>query len=107
MFPTVETRWVKNHPSEFTLPSRSEDILEPLLNEVGVTQPSTFQSLRDSCQKKLEAPLFWIPMSASTTAQNYLPVIILECQSRLLCGVPYLDQLCPTKMNLPGNKDYR
>ena len=48
--------------------------------------------------KQLQAPLFWIPFDMNgTLTQKFWPVILVECnQSRLLCGIPDLDQLHPS-----------
>jgi hypothetical protein len=98
-FPTVEVRWRKKHPHAPLLP-KGQEMLQALLNELGVSNSKTFQTARDSCQKPLQAPLFWIPYEMSgTMEQNFWPVIILECQSRLLCGIPDLDQLNPLAVN--------
>lgn len=92
IFPTVEKRWKNEHPNfaNLCLPN-DQELLDPLLNELGILNPNIFQITRDSCQKKLQAPLFWIPFSFNP--QIFWPVIVVEChQNRLLCGVPYLDQ---------------
>ncbi|XP_046653597.1 uncharacterized protein LOC124344168 isoform X2 [Daphnia pulicaria] len=92
IFPTVEKRWHKEHPnfSSHNLPN-GQELLDPLLNELGILNPTTFQFTRDSCQKNLQAPLFWVPYDSNS--QLFWPVVVVECQhNRLLCGVPYLDQ---------------
>lgn len=91
-FPTVEKRWKNQNPSltNQCLPT-GQELLDPLLNELGILNPATFQITRDSCQKKLQAPLFWIPFDSNS--QIFWPAVVVEChQNRLLCGVPYLDQ---------------
>ncbi len=103
-FPTVEVRWRKKHPSTPSLP-RGQEMIQALLNELGVVNSATFQTARDSCQKPLQAPLFWIPYEMSgSLEQNFWPVILVECQSRLLCGVPNLDQLHPKAAEVDPEK---
>lgn len=89
MFPTVEKRWIKEHTTSKSLPT-GQDLVDSLLTELGLFHSTDFNVLRDSCLKKLEAPLFWIPYNSEP--DSYWPVVIVECQNRLLCSVPFLKQ---------------
>jgi len=89
VFPTVEKRWIKEHPACKSLPD-SQELVESLLTELGLFHSTDFKDSRDSCSKKLEAPLFWIPCHSDRS--TFWPVIIIECQNRLLCSIPFLKQ---------------
>lgn len=100
-FPTVEKRWktINDGTNALVLPDHS-DIAQSLLNELGILNPTSFQNCRDSCKKNLQAPLFWVPYSQDS--DYYWPAIIVECQhNRVLCGVPFLEQLKPLGINEP------
>ena len=94
VFPTVEKRWAELHPTHLESLPTGEELLQSLATELGLLQPTSFKMSRDSCQKKLQAPLFWIPYS-STATSAYWPVVIIESRSRILCAVPFLDRVEP------------
>merc|ERR1712071_477861 len=101
VFPTVEKRWIKEHPTCKLLPI-GQDLVDALLTELGLFHSTDFNISRDSCLKKLEAPLFWIPFSSEPL--SYWPVVIIESQNRLLCSVPFLKEFksgsCKTLIEL-------
>lgn len=90
VFPTVEKRWAREHEQFYQPIPNDGQLLELLLTELGLMDKSTYIDTRDSCTKKLQAPLFWVPHKKSE--KSLWPVLVFECQNKLFCAVPYLKQ---------------